>query len=111
MMRKLCFALMLISSICGFGQSSWTHIQGGSASSSSSATSLTLTLPSNPGAGHDVVVGIQFDCCTAAPVSNVSVHDANGNWYVMSPHSPFLSPDSSVTSSTYLFTLLNAPSN
>ena len=110
-MRKLCFALMLIGSLCCFGQSSWTHVQGTSAASSSNVTSLTLTLPNNPGTGHDVIVGIQFGNGSSVPVSAVSVGDSNPNWYLQSPNSPFRSPDSSNPSSIYLFYLLNAPSN
>ena len=89
----------------------WTRIQGGSTASASQVTSLTLTLPSNPGVGRDVLVGIEFDSGSSVPVSNVSVHDANGNWYTMSPHSPFLDPRSGKTESLYFFYLLNAPWN
>ncbi len=89
----------------------WSHIQGISAANASNVTSLTLTLPNNPGPGHGVVVGIEFDCCASVPVSHVTVWDANGNTYTMSPHSPFLSPDTSNTASIYFFYLLNAPSN
>jgi hypothetical protein len=86
----------------------WTHIQGSSAANASSVTSLTVTLPNNPGAGHDVVLGVEFDAGPVS-VSGVSVQDENGNSYVASAHSPFV-----VTSnhaSLYLFYLLNAPSN
>jgi RHS repeat-associated protein len=108
-MKKLLAALMFLWGAFGFGQTTWTHVQGGSAANSSQVTSLTLTLPSNPGAGHDVLVAVEFDCCASVPVSNVSMHDSNGNWYTISPHSPYQSPNN--TASSYFFYLLNAPSN
>ena len=89
--------------------SPWTHVQGSSAASASQGTSLTLTLPTNPGAGNNVVVAVEFG--SSSSVSGVTVADGSGNSYQMSPSSPFLLPGGSNASSIYLFYLLNAPSN